>query len=200
MKRLLSVGGLATLVVVGLAVTRAAGETSQPPQDSGAGRAAAYLTATRGELAGTTYTLSSIRLEHRVDGREVYSLRGPDSWCILVAGAAQAPGHSQSLSCVDANAVSPDQHMVTGFELASGQGYVDLVWAGDGPPTSVASAGADVDLRVGPYVIAAIRADDTTNVGLRWTTAGGGSAHVDLLSRDTRTARERAALARQADR
>lgn len=181
-------GAVAVVAATGVVVTQATGESGPDvPQMS---RATAYLAATQGELEGTPHRVSTVRLDHAVEGREVYVLRGDDTRCILVAGAAQEAGHSESLACSGAEDVG-DRPFQAGFDTASG-GRVDLVWA-DAPAARASATGGNVEVRVGSTLIAAIRTDDAVAGELSWSAAGGRSAR--LWSASERDERARAALA-----
>lgn len=181
-------GAVAAVAVSAVVVTQATGESGpDAPQVS---RAAAYLAATQGELEGTQHRVSTVRLDHAVEGREIYVLRGEDTRCILVAGAAQEPGHSESLACSD-NEDVVDRPFQSGFDTAGG-GRVDVVWT-DTPGARASASGGSVEVRVGATLIAAIRTDGTIGGELRWSAAGSPS--VQLLSASERDERARAALA-----
>lgn len=180
-RRSLGLTGAVVLLAAGLAATQATGDSPDSPT-----RAEALLAATQAELAGTQHRVSAISLEHVVDGREVYGLTGPDTACILVAGADQPLGRSQSLSCTNTALASPEQPMQSGFRTASGSGYVDLVWVGDGAPTQVSTSGAPVSVELGSEIISARRTDDTAASALSWQDTAAEPVAVELPSRAER--------------
>src|SRR5688572_14618516 len=91
----IAVGAVAVALVASHAATGSADPTQEPT------RAEAALTATQGELSDTQHGVTAIQLEQTVDGREIYSLTGPNTRCILVARLDQELGHSESLACSD---------------------------------------------------------------------------------------------------
>lgn len=185
-RRAASVGGAIVALTAAIAVTQATGDTpgSDPQSPT---RAQAVLAATQAELADTQHRVDQIRLEHVIDGQEVYALEGPDTACILVAGEDQDAGRSRSLSCTNAALAQPERPMSTGFATARG-GYVDLIWVADAAPAQVARSGAAADVRLGSRIVAAHRASDDASARLRWQAPGGDPVAVDLLSRDERSA------------
>ncbi|MBF6619182.1 MAG: hypothetical protein ITG02_03010 [Patulibacter sp.] len=186
-RRAMGVGTTVLALTAAVAVTQATGgaATTAPADPT---RAEALLAATQAELADTQHRVGTIQLEHVIDGREVYALGGPATACILIAGQDQADGRSQSLACTDDDQAVPERPMRTGFPTASGQGYVDLTWVGGAPPSQVATSGAATDVRIGTWVIAAVRTDDGAGGGLAWQAPAGESVTVPLPSRAERAA------------
>lgn len=182
-RRAAGVTGAIVLLAGGIAATQATGDSPVPPT-----RAEALLAATQAELTGTQHSVSSITLQHVVDGREVYALSGTDTACILVAGEDQDLGRSQSLSCTNTALSEPARPMRTGFTTASGSGYVDLVWVGDDVPAQVSTSGAAVSVNLGTEIISAKRTDDTTASGLAWQASAAAPVSVELPSRADRDA------------
>jgi hypothetical protein len=186
-RRVAGLGGAMLAVTAAVAVTQATGgaATTEPADPT---RAEALLAATQAELSDTQHRVGVIHLEHVIDGREVYSLSGPSTACILVAGQDQPAGRSQSLGCSDDAQAAPERALRTGFAATSGTGYVDLVWVGGATPSQVATSGASADVRVGTRVLAAVRADDGEGSALRWHAPAGDPVTVALPSRDERSA------------
>lgn len=182
-RRAAGVTGAIILLGGGVAVAQATGDGPEPPT-----RSEALLAATQAELAGTQHAVSSISLEHVVDGREVYALTGPATACILVAGEDQALGRSQSLACTHPGYSDASRPMQTGFATASGGGYVDLVWVGDDVPAQVSAVGAPVSVELGSEIISAKRTDDTAASGLEWQASAPAPVEVELPSRADRIA------------
>lgn len=182
-RRAAGITGAIVLLAGGVAATQATGDSPTPPT-----RAEALLTATQAELADTQHSVSTITLEHVVDGREVYALSGTDTACILVAGEQQDLGRSESLTCTNTALASPERPMRTGFATAAAGGFVDLVWVGDQAPAHVSTTGAPVSVELGSEVISAKRIDDTAASGLEWQASAAAPVEVELPSRADRTA------------
>lgn len=182
-RRAAGVTGAIILLAGGVAVTQATGDSPAPPT-----RAEALLGATQAELVGTQHSVSTITLEHVVDGREVYALAGPATACILVAGEGQDLGRSQTLACTNTALSEPERPMRTGFVTSSGKGYVDLVWVGGGAPSQVSTSGAPVSVELGSEIVSAKRTDDTVASGLEWQAAAAEPVAVTLPSRAEREA------------
>lgn len=175
--------GAIAILAAGVVATQATGDSPKPVP-----RAEAVLAATQAELSDTQHRVSEIRLEHVIDGREVYALSGPDTSCVLVAGEDQEAGKSQSLACTNAALADPQRPLRTGFATTAGGGYVDLVWVGGDAPSQIARTGAAADVRIGTEVVASVRNDDSTGSVLRWQGAADEPVTVELPSRAERAA------------